>query len=204
MMLDAAEIAGLSILQLVHENTAAATMFGIDRMDTQKAVTVLFYNMGGSDTEVSLVRYSAITDANNKSYEHVEVLAEAWDKDLGGSDLEIVLANMLADRFNALKERKGKPDIRGNEKAMKRLMKDVVKIKDVLSANKQFHVKIGELADYTSLITTIDRKDFEEHSAAFYARITKPVEEVLAKAALTIEEIDQIELIGGGIRVPKI
>jgi len=62
MILDSAEIAGLSVLQLVHENTAAAVMFGIDRLDTEKPVTVLFYNMGGKDTEVSLVRYSTITE----------------------------------------------------------------------------------------------------------------------------------------------
>lgn len=59
-------------------------MFGIDRMDTEKPVHVLFYNMGGIDTEVSLVKYSAIIDpATNKSYEHVKVIAEAWDSDLG-------------------------------------------------------------------------------------------------------------------------
>ena len=57
--------------------------------------------------------------------------------DLGGNNLDLVLANMLADRFNALKDRKGKPDIRENDRAMKRLLKDVVKIKDVLSANRQ-------------------------------------------------------------------
>jgi len=62
MIIDSAEIAGLSVLQLLHENTASATMFGIDRLDTEKPVTVLFYNMGGMDTEVSIVKYSAITD----------------------------------------------------------------------------------------------------------------------------------------------
>lgn len=85
LILDAADIAGLAVLQLIHENTAAATMFGIDRLDTNKALTVLFYNMGGMDTEVNIARYSAITEkASNKSYEHIEILAEAYDKELGG------------------------------------------------------------------------------------------------------------------------
>jgi len=61
MILDSADIAGLSVLQLVHENTAAALMFGVDRLDTTP-IHVLFYNMGGTDTEVSIVRYSTITD----------------------------------------------------------------------------------------------------------------------------------------------
>ena len=85
MMYDAAEIAGLSILQLVHENTAAATMYGVDRLDQDKSHTVLFYNMGGLDTEVSLVRYSTITEMpSNKTFEHIEILAESYLKDLGG------------------------------------------------------------------------------------------------------------------------
>jgi molecular chaperone DnaK (HSP70) len=93
---------------LIHENTAAATMFGVDRLDTEKPVTVMFYNMGGTDTEVSIVRYSALTDpANNKTYEHIEILAESYVRDYGGVDLDIVLVNLLAERFNALKERKG-------------------------------------------------------------------------------------------------
>jgi len=146
MILDAAEIAGLAVLQLVHENTAAATMFGIDRLDKDRPVTVLFYNMGAMDTEVSLVRYSAITEMPaNKTYEHVEVLAESWDASLGGSDLDRVLVNILADRFNALKERKGKPDVRESPRAIKRLTKEVLKMKDILSANKQVQVKLGEL-----------------------------------------------------------
>ena len=79
-MMDAAELAGLSVLQLIHENTAAATMYGIDRMDTEKDHYVLFYNMGGTDTEVSVVKFSSITDpSSNKTFEHIEILAETYD-----------------------------------------------------------------------------------------------------------------------------
>lgn len=205
MILDSAEIAGLSVLNLVHENTAAATMFGIDRMDREKPVNVLFYNMGAMDTEVSLVRYSAITEQpSNKTYEHIEILGEAWDANLGSADLDTVLLDMLAERFNAMKERQGKPDVRENPKVIKRLLKEVVKYKDILSANKQVQVKLGELADYVTLSTVIQRSEFEEKSADFFARVMKPVEDVLAKAGVTIEEVDMVELLGGGIRVPKI
>jgi len=205
MILDSAEIAGLSVLQLVHENTAAATMFGIDRLDREKPVIVLFYNMGAMDTEVSLVRYSAITEQpSNKTYEHIEILGEAWDANLGSADLDTVLLNMLAERFNAMKERKGKPDVRENPKVIKRLLKEVVKYKDILSANKQVQVKLGELADYVTLSTVIERGEFEEKSAEFFTKVMKPVEDVLAKAGVSIEEVDMVELLGGGIRVPKI
>lgn len=65
-------------------------------------------------------------------------------------------------------------------------------------------MKLGELADYVSLSTVIERSEFEEKSADFFSRVMKPVEDALAKSGLTIEEIDMVELLGGGIRVPKI
>jgi hypoxia up-regulated 1 len=205
MILDAADIAGLSVLQLVHENTAAATMFGVDRLDREKPVTILFYNMGNMDTEVSIARYSTITEMPaNKTYEHVEILAEAWDPELGGADLDKILLDMLAERFNSLKERQGKPDVRENPKVIKRLQKEVLKLKDILSANKQVQVKLGELADYVSLSTVIERKEFEDRSQSFFDRVLKPIDVALEKAGLTMDQIDQIELLGGGIRVPRI
>ena len=63
----------------MHENVAAATMFGIDRLDNEKALTIMIYNMGGLDTEVTIARYSAVKDEKNKEYEHVEILAESYD-----------------------------------------------------------------------------------------------------------------------------
>lgn len=59
-------------------------MYGVDRLDSEKPHVVLFYNMGGLDTEVSLVRYSTITEPNNKTFEHIEILGEAYVKELGG------------------------------------------------------------------------------------------------------------------------
>ena len=180
-------------------------MFGVDRMDREKPVIVLFYNMGAMDTEVSLVRYSAVTEQpSNKTYEHIEILGEAWDANLGSADLDKILLDMLAERFNAMKERQGKPDVRENPKVIKRLLKEVVKYKDILSANKQVQVKLGELADYVTLSTVIERTQFEEKAAGFFDKVMKPVEDVLQKAGVSIEEVDMVELLGGGIRVPKI
>jgi hypoxia up-regulated 1 len=88
MLIDAAELAGLNVNQLIHENTAAATLFGIDNVqpkeDEGKERLIMFYNMGGRDTEVSLVRYNTISNAKNKTYEAIEILGEGWDKTLGG------------------------------------------------------------------------------------------------------------------------
>jgi hypoxia up-regulated 1 len=94
--------------------------------------------------------------------------------------------------------------VRDYPKVLKRLLKEVLKIKDVLSANRQVQVKLGELQDYVSLNTIVERRELEEKSEAFFTRVMKPVEQVLEKSGLSIEDIDQIELLGGGIRVPKI
>lgn len=84
------------------------------------------------------------------------------------------------------------------------MVKEVSKLKDILSANKQVVVKLGELADYVSLHTTIERKEFEDAAADFFSRVALPIEEALKKAGLTLDDIDQVEILGGGIRVPKI
>ena len=106
MMIKAADLAGLKVEQLVHENTAAATMYGIDRMDTEKDIHVLYYNMGATDTEVSVVRYSAVVDGKtDKTHEYVEILGEGYDETLGGKEFDHVLVNILADEFNGMKER---------------------------------------------------------------------------------------------------
>ena len=139
-----------------------------------------------------------------KSSPYIEILAEASVPDLGGADLDIVMVNILADKFNALPERAGKPDVRENVRAVRRLFKDSTKIKEILSANKVASVKIPELLDYVTLQFNLAREDFEAAAEHVFSRVTKPIDEALAKAGLTIEEIDQVELLGGGIRVPKV
>lgn len=130
-------------------------MFAIDRHDTETPVNVLFYNMGGIDTEVTIVRYTGQTDDKNKTFEHVEILSEAYDAQLGGEDFDGVIVDMMVEAFNAMPERKNKADVRTNERAMKRLFKESVKVKDILSANKIVDVKVPELVDYVTLRTML-------------------------------------------------
>jgi len=100
---------------------------------------------------VSVVRYSMFNVSEKKSSPYIEVLAEASDKELGAVDLDLYLVNLLAEKFNALAERKGKMDVRDNVRAVRRLQKDVRKIKEILSANKFASVKLPELLDYVTL-----------------------------------------------------
>ena len=103
---DAAQLANMHVLQLTHENTAAAVMYGIDRkFEEGNTQTVLFYNMGGKDTEVSIVRYSMMNVTEKKSSPYIEILSETYDENLGGRDLDNVLVRILAEKFNSLPER---------------------------------------------------------------------------------------------------
>ena len=179
MLIDAAELAGLNVNQLVHENTAAATMYAVDNRGTASEKkddqVILFYNMGGRDTEVSVARFSQITNAKNKTFESIEVLGEGWDMTLGGQAFDHVIVQILIEEFNALKERQGKPDVRTNDRAMKRLYKEVGKIKEVLSANKIVDVKIPELLDYVTLQFKLERTRFEEAAASLFDRVEAPI-----------------------------
>ena len=127
-------------------------MFAIDnKIEHDEKKNVLFYNMGAMDTEVSLVQFSMFNVTEKKSSPYAHIIGEANDKTLGVKELDNVIVNILADKFNALKERQGKPDVRTNVRVVKRLFKDAVKIKEILSANKAASVKVPELLDYVTL-----------------------------------------------------
>jgi len=205
MIRDAAEqLANLNVLQLVHENTAAAVMFGIDqKIEHDKNLTVLFYNMGAMDTEVQITRYSMFNISEKKSSPYIHILSETWDKELGSQDLDIIIVNLLAEKFNAMPERAGKTDVRENYRAVRRLFKDAVKIKEILSANKVASVKIPELLDYVTLKFNLERELVEEAAADYFSRVKGPINSALEQAGLTMEDIDQVEILGGGVRTPK-
>jgi len=131
-------------------------------------------------------------------------LAETFDSILGSKDLDVVMVNLLADKFNALKEREGKPDVRENTRAIKRLFKEVPKIKEVLSANKVASIKIPELLDYVTLQIALPREEVEQAASGIFDRIGTPIDTALAQAGLTADDIDLVELLGGGVRTPKV
>ena len=206
MFRDAAEgLSGLNVLQLVHENTATAVMYAIDkRNEGKESQTVLFYNMGGMDTEAAVVRYTFVNETEKKSHPQIEILGEAYNAELGSKDVDNYLVNILANKFNALPEREGKTDVRENVRAMKRLQKEVIKIKEVLSANIQAFVKVPELLDEVTLQLTLQRETLETEAAPFFEMVAQPALDAIKKAGLEPSDIDLVELLGGGVRVPKV
>ena len=94
--------------------------------------------------------------------------------------------------------------MRDNPRAMKRLIKEVSNIKDVLSANKEKHVKIPELADYIDLVMTVTREDFEAAIQPHIQAIVKSVQELVLRTGYTSSYVHSYEIIGGGLRVPAV
>ena len=204
MLSDAVELAGMNLVTLVHENVAAATMYGLDRKDENATHTVLFVNMGSLDVEVALVRYFMGSSKGEKKVEHIEVVAEAAEDSVGGRYFDVELVKLFAEAFNALPERKGKEDVMKNPRIVNRLLKESARYKEVLSANKEAFVNINEIADYVSLKMKLDRQTFEDKIAKYVDKAAGPIEKVLKKSGVTLDEIDQIEMLGGGIRVPAV
>lgn len=204
----AADIADLKILSLIEENTAAALHYAIDRTFEQPTV-VLYYNMGAGSTQVSVVNYtsSVVKDGSkNKTSTQFEVLGKAWE-DMGGFDFDLQLTELLAARFNEQwikKTKKPSNDIRAHFRPMTRLRIEANKVKEILSANAEYPVRAEQLHADVDLVTKVTRGDFEASAAHLFERITKPIDRALAMAGLTLADISAVELLGGGVRMPKV
>lgn len=213
MLNDAVELAGLSCLGMIEENTAAAITYGIDRKDENETHSVLFLNLGSTDFEVSLVNYNAraenVTDRFGKTklgdvVENIEVISQAHTPEISGRAFDVELMNILADNFNSMKSRVNKTDIRENSRIVNRLLKEAPKIKDTLSANKEKIVNIVELADYENLKMTITRAHFEDKIDKYMQYIKQTIDRVLEKGKVAMEQLSSVEIIGGALRVPKV
>ncbi len=154
---DALKLAGLKPLAYINENLAASVRYTIDGAlddlpgNPNKSV-VMYINMGAASFKVSIVTHSKGVDPETKKpADKVEIVGEAWDTTLGGRQFDYELAEVMADKFNALPARKGKPDVRTNAKAMRRLLDKAEDVKEKLSASKVFKVYLDSLLDYVSL-----------------------------------------------------
>ncbi len=206
----AAEIADFRVLSLIDENTAAALHYGIDRV-YEEPYNVLLYNMGASAVQVSVVKYSSyvVKDAGkNKTIGQFEVLGKGWDSSLGGFNFDVKLAELLAERFNKewakKKTFKAGSDLKNHVLPMTKLRIQANKIKEVLSANAEYPVRAEQLHAEVDLSTKVTRTEFEEYCDELFKRLTLPIDAALATAGLTLDQINAVELLGGGVRMPKV
>lgn len=194
-LLDAAEIAGLKVLRLMNDTTAAALGWGITKLDLPAAEEaprrVCFVDIGHSNYTCSIVEFKK---------GELAVKATTWDHNFGGRDFDKALVDHLAKEFKG----KYKVDIYTHGRAMARTIAAAEKTKKILSANQQAPVNIESLMNDVDASAMVTRQEFEAMVEPLLARIHVPLEQALAQAKLTKDDIDVIEIVGGGSRVPAL
>jgi heat shock protein 4 len=194
-LIDAAEIAGLRVLRLINDGTAAALGWGITKLDLpapeEQPRRVCFVDIGHSSYTVSIVEFKK---------GELAVKATTWDKDFGGRDFDRALVEHLAKEFKG----KYKVDIMTHGRALARTIAAAEKTKKILSANQQAPVNIESLMNDIDASAMISRQEFEAMIEPLLERTHLPLEEALSQAKLTKDDIDVIEVVGGGSRVPAL
>jgi len=189
---DAGVIAGLNVLRIINEPTAAAIAYGLDKKkQCSQEKNVLIFDLGGGTFDVSIL---SIDDGV------FEVKSTAGDTHLGGEDFD----NRMVEHFVKEFQRKHKKDITGNKRALRRLRTACERAKRTLSASAQANIEIDSLFEGIDFYTAITRARFEELCADLFRGTLEPVEKALRDAKLDKSSIDELVLVGGSTRIPKV
>jgi endoplasmic reticulum chaperone BiP len=186
---DAGTIAGLQVLRIINEPTAAAIAYGLNKKGGESQIIV--YDLGGGTFDVSLL---SIDDGV------FEVLATAGDTHLGGEDFD----NRIIDYFVKLYKKKTGTDVTGNLRALGKLKREVEKAKRTLSSQQSTRIEIESFEDGNDFSETLTRAKFEELNMDLFRKTMKPVEQVLKDANVKKEDVDEVVLVGGSTRIPKV
>jgi heat shock protein 5 len=206
---DAGTIAGLNVLRVVNEPTAAALAYGLDKQSESER-QIIVYDLGGGTFDVSILTVDSGV---------FEVMATAGDTHLGGEDFDNRVISYLAKKFskffyslrtyqksisNLLADKEHGTDVTKNPKAMGKLKREAEKAKRTLSSQMSTRIEIEGLHDGIDMSETLSRAKFEELNNDLFKKTLKPVEQVLKDAKLKKSEIDDIVLVGGSTRIPKV
>tara|TARA_B100001758_G_scaffold162765_1_gene140354 strand:- start:1750 stop:3630 length:1881 start_codon:yes stop_codon:yes gene_type:complete len=187
---DAATIAGLNCLRIINEPTAAAIAYGLDK-NKDDDTNVLIFDLGGGTFDVSVLNIEGGI---------FEVKATAGDTHLGGEDFDSRLLRHFSEEF----KRKHKKDISGNPRALRRLRTACERAKRTLSSTAQTTIEIDSLYDGVDFYTSITRARFEELCMDLFRKCMEPVEKTLRDSKIDKSKINEIVLVGGSTRIPKI
>ena len=187
---DAGIIAGLNVLRIINEPTAAAMAYGLDKKFSEER-NILIFDLGGGTFDISIL---SIDDGV------FEVKATAGDTHLGGEDFD----NRLLNHFIQFFKRKHKKDISNNPRSMRRLRTACEKAKRTLSSSTTTNIEIDSLFEGIDLFTSITRAKFEQLCNDLFRKCMAPLSKVLVDAKLDKNGIHEIVLVGGSTRIPKI
>jgi L1 cell adhesion molecule like protein len=187
---DAGMIAGLNVLRIINEPTAAAIAYGLDKKGSGER-NILIFDLGGGTFDVTLL---TIDDGI------FEVKATAGDTHLGGEDFDNRMVNHFVQEF----KRKHKKDITGNARALRRLRTACERAKRTLSSTAQTSVEIDSLFEGVDFFTSITRARFEELNQDLFRGCLDPVEKVLKDGKISKGQVHDVVLVGGSTRIPKV
>uniref|UniRef100_A0A0V0G426 Putative heat shock 70 kDa protein cognate 2 n=1 Tax=Triatoma dimidiata TaxID=72491 RepID=A0A0V0G426_TRIDM len=188
---DAGAIAGLNVLRIINEPTAAALAYGLDK-NLKGEKNVLIFDLGGGTFDVSV-----LTIDEGSLF---EVKSTAGDTHLGGEDFDNRLVNHFCDEF----QRKFKKDLKGNARAVRRLRTACERAKRTLSSSTEASLEIDALHEGVDFYSKITRARFEELCMDLFRSTLQPVERALADAKMDKGKINDVVLVGGSTRIPKI
>uniref|UniRef100_A0A0C9QMT8 TSA: Wollemia nobilis Ref_Wollemi_Transcript_21707_3593 transcribed RNA sequence n=1 Tax=Wollemia nobilis TaxID=56998 RepID=A0A0C9QMT8_9CONI len=204
-IIQAAQLAGISVLSLINEHSGAALQYGIDKDFSNASRHVVFYDMGSNSVYAALVYFSAYTTkeyGKTVTVNQFQVKDVRWNAKLGGQTMELRLVEFFADEFN--KKLGNGVDIRKSPKAMAKLKKQVKRTKEILSANSEAPLSVESLYDDRDFRSTITRQKFEELCGGIWEEALVPLKEVIKNSGLKVQDLYAVELIGGATRVPKL
>ncbi|GAA5804422.1 hypothetical protein HPULCUR_009915 [Helicostylum pulchrum] len=206
-ILDAAELAGLKVLSLMHDETAVALNFAVNRDIGKTPENHIFYDMGAGSTVASIVTFSEVEVKEGKKTRtspQLEVKAVGFDRTLGGHELDVRLQRLLADGFMRINQGRVKQDIKSSDSAMTRLLKEANRVKQILSANTETTASIENLHEELDFKLKVTRVELEDICKDLIARVRSPIETALEAANMTVDDIQSVVLVGGGVRVPSV
>ncbi|MCP9263302.1 Glucose-regulated protein [Dirofilaria immitis] len=186
---DAGTIAGLNVVRIINEPTAAAIAYGLDKKEGER--NILVFDLGGGTFDVSMLTI------DNGVF---EVLATNGDTHLGGEDFD---QRVMEHFIKVFKKKTGK-DLRKDTRAVQKLRREVEKAKRALSTQHQVRLEIESLYENEDFSETLTRAKFEELNMDLFRATMKPVQKVLEDSDLKKSEVDEIVLVGGSTRIPKV
>jgi len=188
---DAGVISGMNVLRIINEPTAAAIAYGLDKKKGAAECNVLIFDLGGGTFDVSILTIEEGI---------FEVKSTAGDTHLGGEDFD----NRLVDHFVNEFKRKHKKDMKGNKRALRRLRTACERAKRTLSASAQANIEIDSMFEGIDFYTSITRARFEELCSDLFKGTLEPVEKAMRDAKMDKSSINDIVLVGGSTRIPKV
>merc|ERR1711992_195603 len=186
---DAGTISGMTVMRIINEPTAAAIAYGLDKKEGEK--NVLVFDLGGGTFDVSLLTI------DNGVF---EVVATNGDTHLGGREFD---QRVMEHFIKLYKKKKGK-DLRKDNRAVQKLRREVEKAKRALSSAHQVRIEVESMFEGEDFSETLTRAKFEELNMDLFRSTMKPVQKVMEDADMQKKDIDEIVLVGGSTRIPKI